>query len=158
MSGKPAVMLVVALGVLGPGFCEANPSGLTDGVVLGTWGGENAALIADDTSAHVHIGCTYGNIPQAIEPDAAGYFDVPGEQNIRAPCGSRRDASGAIQRASVSRNHDPDDHAQRYGRDARPREGLIRNGAEDGPLPHLPSWDGSAQAVRCPDPSCSPAR
>lgn len=84
MSGKPAVMLVVALGVLGPGFCEANPSGLTDGVVLGTWGGENAALIADDTSAHVHIGCTYGNIPQAIEPDAAGYFDVPGEQNITA--------------------------------------------------------------------------
>ena len=86
MLGKPggALMLVVALGVLGPGFCERSPSGLKDGIVQGTWGGENAGVIADDTSAHVHIGCTYGRVHQSIVPDPAGFFDVPGEQNITA--------------------------------------------------------------------------
>jgi hypothetical protein len=52
--------------------------------VAGTWGGENAGLIADDTSAHVHIGCTYGNIHQRIVLDADGRFDVAGEHNITA--------------------------------------------------------------------------
>jgi hypothetical protein len=84
MLAKPAFFLVVSLGVLGPGLCDEPTSGIKDGVIQGTWGGENAAVIADDTSAHVHIGCTYGNIHQAIVPDNAGYFDVPGEQNITA--------------------------------------------------------------------------
>ena len=84
MLPKPSVFLVVSLGVLGPGFCDSPTSGIKDGVIQGTWGGENAALIADDTSAHVHIGCTYGNVHQAIVPDHDGYFDVPGEQNITA--------------------------------------------------------------------------
>jgi hypothetical protein len=55
-----------------------------DGLVTGTWGGENAGLMADDTSAHVHIGCTYGWVHQGIEPGDAGRFDVPGEYLIRA--------------------------------------------------------------------------
>jgi len=84
MRSKPAALLLVGLGVLGPGLCESFPSGVQDGVVQVTWGGENAAVIADDTSAHVHIGCTYGNVHQAIEPDDGGFFDVPGEQNITA--------------------------------------------------------------------------
>jgi hypothetical protein len=84
MLTRQAVTVLAVVAVLGPGPCDARPTGVKDGVVLGTWGGENAALIADDTSAHVHIGCTYGNIPQAIEPDDAGYFDVPGQQNITA--------------------------------------------------------------------------
>jgi hypothetical protein len=52
--------------------------------VTGTWGGDNAGLIADDTSAHVHIGCTYGNVHQPVIPDDQGRFDVPGEHNITA--------------------------------------------------------------------------
>jgi len=77
------MMLVVAAsaGLIGP--CE--PTGLKPPKDLaGMWGGENAALMADDTSAHVHIGCTYGNIHQQIIPDADGRFDLPGEQNITA--------------------------------------------------------------------------
>jgi hypothetical protein len=54
------------------------------GKVAGTWGGDNAGLIADDTSAHVHIGCTYGNLHQPIVADAMGHFDLPGEQDITA--------------------------------------------------------------------------
>ena len=78
-----SVLGLLALGaLLGP--CETGPSGILGGAVQGTWGGDNAGLIADDTSAHVHIGCTYGQVHQPIVPDAAGRFDVPGEQNITA--------------------------------------------------------------------------
>ena len=41
-------------------------------------------MIADDPSAHVHIGCPYGNIHQQLVLDSAGRFDLPGEQNITA--------------------------------------------------------------------------
>src|SRR5437764_7404344 len=64
--------------------CELAGPHPSPGKVTGTWGGQNAGLIADDTSAHVHIGCTYGNIAQQIVPDAEGRFDVPGKQNITA--------------------------------------------------------------------------
>jgi hypothetical protein len=72
---------LVAGGVTGP--CELS-TGLKGGVVVGTWGGENAGLIADDTSAHVHIACTFGNVHQGIEPDEQGHFDVPGQYVLRA--------------------------------------------------------------------------
>src|SRR5881409_2073809 len=54
------------------------------GVVTGTWGGDNAGLMADDTSSHTHIACTFGNVHQAIVLDANGRFDVPGEYVLRA--------------------------------------------------------------------------
>lgn len=57
------------------------PPGAT---VHGTWGGNNAGLMADDTSAHVHIGCTYGDIHEPMVLDLSSRFDVPGEQNITA--------------------------------------------------------------------------
>ena len=81
MLTRAAVTFVAAAAVFGP--CD--PTGLKPPKDLaGMWGGENAALMADDTSAHVHIGCTYGNIHQQIIPDAEGRFDVPGEHNITA--------------------------------------------------------------------------
>ena len=76
MLTKSVVALVAATAVLGP--CDPSGSVRPPKDISGTWGGENAALIADDTSAHVHIGCTYGNIPQQIVPDEDGRFDVPG--------------------------------------------------------------------------------
>jgi hypothetical protein len=79
----PKAALAFAAATLALGPCD--PTGVKPPKDLaGTWGGENAALIADDTSAHVHIGCTYGNVHQQIIPDADGRFDVPGEQNITA--------------------------------------------------------------------------
>ena len=66
--------------VLGP--CELTSLRARD--IVGTWGGENAALIADDTSAHIHIGCTYGDVHQQIVPGPDGRFDVPGEHDITA--------------------------------------------------------------------------
>ena len=75
------IAVAATAALLGP--CD--PTGVKPPKDLaGTWGGENAALIADDTSAHVHIGCTYGNVHLQIIPDSDGRFDVPGEQNITA--------------------------------------------------------------------------
>lgn len=65
--------------------CDGSPAVLPGPLdVVGTWGGENAGFIADDTSAHVHIACTFGNVSQAIVLDPAGRFDVPGQYVLRA--------------------------------------------------------------------------
>ncbi len=64
---------------------DCNLTGPAPGtVILGTWGGENAGLIADDTSGHLHIGCTFGDIHQAIVIGPGGGFNVPGDYVLRA--------------------------------------------------------------------------
>src|SRR5207302_45783 len=62
----------------------AGPPRPSPGKGAGTCGGDDAVLIADDTSAHVHIGCTYGDVHQPIVADAMGHFDLPGEHDITA--------------------------------------------------------------------------
>src|SRR5256885_2431937 len=64
-----------------PALAGTRPAGR---VITGTWGGDNAGLMADDTRAHVHLGCTFGDVHQAIVLDAAGRFDVPGQYVLRA--------------------------------------------------------------------------
>jgi len=82
---KRSMLGVLAAGLtLGTGPCDGPEWGLIRNTVVGTWGGENAGLIADDTSAHVHIACTFGNVAQAIEPGPGGRFDVPGAYVLRA--------------------------------------------------------------------------
>jgi hypothetical protein len=57
----------------------------SDGKVpLGTWGGDSAGFIVGDTSAHLHIGCTYGDISGRIAVGANGQFDVTGSYMLRA--------------------------------------------------------------------------
>jgi len=76
MPKPPSLLLTLAL-------CACSSSVLwPGGVAGGTWGGDNAALIGDDTSAHVHIGCTFGTAHQPIVPGTDGKFDVTGEYNI----------------------------------------------------------------------------
>src|SRR6476661_3785029 len=50
----------------------------------GTWGGENAGAILDDTVAHVHIGCTLGNFPLPTVVDDQGRFSADGNYTLRA--------------------------------------------------------------------------
>src|SRR5678810_901191 len=63
--------------------CYSSPSGPV-GAISGTWGGDNAGLIATDSSAHVHIGCTLGDTNTQIRPDSYGRFDVTGKYNVDA--------------------------------------------------------------------------
>ena len=80
-----SVLAVLAAGLtLATGPCDGDPIGVSNGVVVGTWGGDNAGLIADDTSAHVHIACTFGDVMRGIEPGSDGRFDVPGSYVLRA--------------------------------------------------------------------------
>jgi hypothetical protein len=63
--------------------CDAGGlHGPPPGPIKGTWGGDNAGLIASDSSAHVHIGCTAGDTKQALVTDAQGRFDQSGLYNI----------------------------------------------------------------------------
>lgn len=55
-----------------------------DRLAVGTWGGDNAGVIADDGNAHVHIDCTFGDVPGIIPLDANGRFDVAGSYLLRA--------------------------------------------------------------------------
>ena len=50
----------------------------------GTWGGDNAGMIVTDSGAHLHIGCTVGEVRLAILLDDQGRFDVPESHNITA--------------------------------------------------------------------------
>ena len=63
--------------------CYSSPSDPAT-EITGTWGGENAGLIATDSSAHIHIGCTLGDTNTPIRPDSYGHFDVTGKYNIDA--------------------------------------------------------------------------
>lgn len=53
-------------------------------LATGTWGGDDAGVIVDDTVAHVHVGCTFGNAPGPIALDASGRFSVSGSYMLRA--------------------------------------------------------------------------
>ena len=50
----------------------------------GTWGGKNAGLIVSDTGAHLHIGCTLGDVIVPIILDEHGRFDVAESHNLTA--------------------------------------------------------------------------
>src|SRR5260370_42638277 len=88
-----AVVAGLALALLsacGGGVAGSPSLALINGQLLGTWGGNNAVLMALDTTAHVHIGCTAGDTKQAIVTDDQGRFDVAGRDNITLyPVGPR---------------------------------------------------------------------
>jgi hypothetical protein len=71
-------------GLVGLAACSGATAFRPGPLAVGTWGGDNAGLIASDTSAHVHIGCTLGNVHQTIVIDPSGRFDVPGVYNVTA--------------------------------------------------------------------------
>lgn len=63
--------------------CNASEPGDAE-LALGTWGGNDAAAIVTDTLTHVHIGCTYGDIPGRVALDNNGDFNLQGNYLLRA--------------------------------------------------------------------------
>jgi len=88
MMGRPdsgrvaAALMLAALTIACESTSPADPP--PDEIEAGTWGGEDAGLIVNDSVAHVHIGCTLGNFPAPIALDAGLRFDVAGEYLLRA--------------------------------------------------------------------------
>lgn len=61
----------------------ANLSPFSGELALGTWGGDAAGMIVSDTSMHLHVGCTYGDVSGRV-PVTNGSFDVSGSYMLRA--------------------------------------------------------------------------
>jgi hypothetical protein len=55
-----------------------------DRIALGTWGGDDGGMIVSDSSVHVHMGCTFGDIAGRVALDIDGRFDVEGSHVLRA--------------------------------------------------------------------------
>ena len=76
---------VVALAIV-VGACSESPSvapspGL---LTIGTWGADTAGVIVSDSSVHVHIGCTLGDLAFRVQADANGAFIAHGTYQLRA--------------------------------------------------------------------------
>src|SRR6266576_1020502 len=71
---------LLALGCSGTGSSLPSFDGA---IAIGTWGGDGAGMIVADTSMHLHIGCTYGDVSGRV-PIVNGSFDVTGSYMLRA--------------------------------------------------------------------------
>ncbi|HEY7232631.1 MAG TPA: hypothetical protein VH539_00715 [Gemmatimonadaceae bacterium] len=61
----------------------ANLPPLDGALPIGTWGGNGAGMIVNDTSMHLHVGCTFGDVSGRV-PVVNGAFDVEGSYMLRA--------------------------------------------------------------------------
>lgn len=83
MSRRPLLHplpLLVMAGCLGGSILPPSD----DHLAAGTWGGNDAGVIVTDSVDHVHIGCTFGDMPAGIALDAEGRFTVDGSYVLRA--------------------------------------------------------------------------
>ena len=84
-TGSTAVLaLVVGVTVAVAACGGRSVTASTHVLSRGTWGGENAGAIVDDTIVHVHIGCTLGNFPPPAVVDDQGRFSMEGSYTLRA--------------------------------------------------------------------------
>ena len=76
-------ILVGFIILAGCSSCGGNLSPFTGELAIGTWGGKGAGMIVADTSMHVHVGCTYGDVSGRV-PVMNGEFDVRGSYMLHA--------------------------------------------------------------------------
>ena len=55
-----------------------------DFLALGTWGGDDAGVVVTEEITHVHVGCTYGDMPAQVPLDDEGRFKIDGSFVLRA--------------------------------------------------------------------------
>jgi hypothetical protein len=81
MSRGAFALMVAAVAVACSAGLGSSPS---DGLLaLGTWGGNGAGVIVQDTSMHVHIGCTFGDVSGRVQLNN-GSFDANGSYMLHA--------------------------------------------------------------------------
>ncbi len=80
---KRSILLLAATLVVA---CSAAPPiAPSDGELpIGTWGGDSAGMIVGDTSMHLHVGCTFGDVSGRINVAGDGSFDVEGTYTLHA--------------------------------------------------------------------------
>ena len=76
------------LGLVGLLVCSCSGSSLlppSDGTLaVGTWGGDNSGVVVTDSVVHVHVGCTFGDMPGNVQLDQEGRFTADGSYVLRA--------------------------------------------------------------------------
>jgi hypothetical protein len=78
-------LALLAIAALGSAACATDSPVSAGGLLaLGTWGGNNFAVIATDSVTHVHVGCTFGDFPGNVALDANGHFVVNGAYMLHA--------------------------------------------------------------------------
>jgi hypothetical protein len=78
------VLVVVATSVLATCGKSDRLTAPGASLALGTWGGDNFAVIATDSVTHVHVGCTFGDFPANIRLDGSGYLMIDGAFMLHA--------------------------------------------------------------------------
>ena len=79
------IVTIGALALLTAACSESDLAPLPDdALALGTWGGDDVAVMVTDAGAHVHIGCTFGDIQGTIPLDEDGRFTIDGTYVLRA--------------------------------------------------------------------------
>lgn len=79
----PILAAVVTIGAV----CHSSAgvaAPLGPNLARGTWGGENAGAVVTDSQTHVHIGCTFGDIPGLVPVSSDGSFSIAGSYIVRA--------------------------------------------------------------------------
>jgi hypothetical protein len=84
LSLRAVLVAIVAAGLLTADCSDGMLSPSDDQLALGTWGGDDAGVVATDSLTHVHVGCTYGDMPGPIPLDPDGRFTVDGSYVLRA--------------------------------------------------------------------------
>ena len=85
MNAKSVRACLVIVALLLGSSCGSSVLSPSDGfVALGTWGGDNTGMIVTDSAAHVHVGCTFGDMPGRIPLDASGRFTIDGSYVLQA--------------------------------------------------------------------------
>jgi hypothetical protein len=134
---RPGFFIAYATLLLGVG-CAGPPSARSDGSpVFGVWNGLHASLTLADTGGTIEYDCAHGRIRAALQPDAAGRFDVPGVHF--------RDHGGPVRIGEV-----PDSVAARYVGQVRGGEMTLRVFVGSDTLgPFTLRRDATQQLMRC---------
>ncbi|HEY9518402.1 MAG TPA: hypothetical protein VIQ98_04050 [Gemmatimonadales bacterium] len=81
----PACTFLALVGLLAGSCSGSSLLPPSDGILdVGTWGGDNSGVIVTDSAVHVHVGCTFGDMPGTVPLDASGRFTVDGSYVLRA--------------------------------------------------------------------------
>jgi hypothetical protein len=82
---RPATAILIIVGLVAASCDDSEFAPLPDDMLaLGTWGGDNVAVMVTEERTHVHVGCTFGDMPAEVPLDDEGRFAIDGNYVLRA--------------------------------------------------------------------------
>lgn len=82
---RPATLILIVVWLVAASCDDSEFSPLPDDMLaLGTWGGDDVAVMVTEERTHVHVGCTFGDMPAEVPLDDKGRFAIDGNYVLRA--------------------------------------------------------------------------